>query len=50
LVRDAVKTALPDSVPMPGAFRRNGEAAAAPVEAAPAEAPAEEAEAPKEGA
>jgi large subunit ribosomal protein L3 len=50
LVRDAVKTALPEGVPVPGAFRRNGEVAAAPAVEAPAEAPAEEAEAPKEGA
>ena len=52
LLRDAVKSKLPEGVPVPGAFRRNGEeAAAAPAaEEAPAEAPAEETEAPKEGA
>ena len=50
VIRDAVKKALPEGVPVPGAFRRNGEAAAAPAEEAPVEAPAEEAEAPKEGA
>ncbi|MDX5414843.1 MAG: 50S ribosomal protein L3 [Alphaproteobacteria bacterium] len=46
LLRDAVKSKLPEGVPVPGAFRRQGEAAAAPA----VEAPAEETEAPKEGA
>ncbi|MBX3507114.1 MAG: 50S ribosomal protein L3, partial [Parvibaculum sp.] len=51
LLRDAVKTKLPEGVPVPGAFRRQGEEAAAPAAEAPAaEAPAEETEAPKEGA
>ena len=52
LLRDAVKGNLPEGVPVPGAFRRQGEEAVAPAaaEEAPAEAPAEEAEAPKEGA
>ncbi|MFA7638040.1 MAG: 50S ribosomal protein L3 [Parvibaculum sp.] len=52
LLRDAVKGKLPEGAPVPGAFRRQGEEAAAPAAAveAPAEAPAEEAEAPKEGA
>ena len=39
-LRDAVKRKLPDGVPMPGAFRKDEEAAAAP---AADEAPAEEA-------
>src|SRR3546814_4290057 len=47
LVRDAVKSKLPEGVPMPGAFRRAGEVAAAPAAEAPAEA-GEEAQ--KEGA
>lgn len=52
LLRDAVKGKLPEGAPVPGAFRRQGEEAAAPAAAveSPAEAPAEEAEAPKEGA
>lgn len=50
LLRDAVKSKLPEGVPVPGAFRRQGEVAAAPAVEAAAEAPAGEAEAPKEGA
>ena len=49
-IRDAVKKAAPADLPMPGAFRKAGEQAAAP---APAETPAEEApaaEATQEGA
>lgn len=43
LVRDAVKRALPEGVPMPGAFRkRNGAEAAAPVVGAPVPAAASE--------
>jgi len=38
-IRDAVKSAAPEGLPMPGAFRKAGQADAAPV----AEAPAEEA-------
>ncbi len=34
LVRDAVKRALPEGVPMPGAFKAPGGAAAAPAAAA----------------
>ena len=48
LLRDAVKKRLPDGVPFPGAFRKDGGPEAAPAEetapadeAAPAEAPAE---------
>lgn len=47
LVRDAVKSKLPEGVPTPGAFRRAGEVAAAPAAEAPAEAGDE---AQKEGA
>ena len=36
LVRDAVKRPLPDGVPTPGAFRKNGDAAAAAAPAAEA--------------
>ncbi|MEW6092070.1 MAG: 50S ribosomal protein L3 [Pseudomonadota bacterium] len=50
LLRDAVKSKLPEGVPVPGAFRRQGEVAAARAVEAAAEAPAGEAEAPKEGA
>ena len=50
MLRDAVKSKLPDEAPMPGAFRRAGEELAKPAEEAaevaaedaPAEAPAEE--------
>jgi large subunit ribosomal protein L3 len=43
LIRDAVKKALPDGVPMPGAFRKRGEdTAAAPPPAAVAEAAGDE--------
>ena len=50
MLRDAVKSKLPEDVPMPGGFRRAGEeiakpaeeAAEAAAEEAPAEAPAEE--------
>jgi large subunit ribosomal protein L3 len=45
LVRDAVKRALPEGVPMPGKFRKGeGAAIAAPAEAAPAAPEAKEAE------
>ena len=43
LVRDAVKSKLPEGVPVPGAFRRNGEEAPAAAETAAAETPAEDA-------
>jgi len=36
-IRDAVKKAAPADLPTPGAFRKSGEAAAAPAEEAPAE-------------
>jgi len=36
-IRDAVKKAAPADLPIPGAFRKSGEAAAAPAEEAPAE-------------
>jgi len=50
-VRDAVKSALPDAAPKPGAFRGAGQAAApqAAVEEPAAEAPAAEAQAPEAG-
>ena len=42
-IRDAVKSARPADVPFPGAFRKAGQAAAAPAAETPAveEAPAE---------
>ncbi|PKQ02129.1 MAG: 50S ribosomal protein L3 [Alphaproteobacteria bacterium HGW-Alphaproteobacteria-12] len=43
LVRDAVKSKLPEGVPVPGAFRRNGEEAPAAAETAAAETPADDA-------
>jgi len=48
LVRDAVKRALPEGVPTPGAFRKRGEDAAPPAETpeAAVAAPADEAAAP----
>jgi len=50
-VRDAVKSALPDAAPKPGAFRGAGQAAApqAAVEEPAADAPAAEAQAPEAG-
>jgi len=48
-LRDAVKSAAPEGVPMPGAFRKAGQQPAPAAEPAVTEAPADEAAAPEAG-